>query len=314
MKPMRSSPEAVAGDGQKLGHTSPKLFKCPEPDCGKAFTRRFNLQSHELVHSNLRPFKCELCNRTFRRKFDQRRHMQSVHMETGSKPYTCDLCGLGFTRSDTLRRHRSLEAMRKRYEKRESSREHSVGTDGETLESGSNNEDDENEIKYEDMGNLHRHHQSYYPYGPDPSYHNTGHMPWVGPSYLPSLSLPPPTHHYPVAPPRPRPPPPPPPPQLPSLSSSLQILPHLPSRRHLSPPSPSPSPHQTPNPKFPQLPSFLSAVQPSIPNQIRLPPPPATVPKHQGSRDLSRYHLSSSSSAPVSPRSQVPNRWHGMWR
>ncbi|KAI9099319.1 hypothetical protein DFS34DRAFT_566483, partial [Phlyctochytrium arcticum] len=72
--------------------------------CNKVFTRRFNLQSHELVHSNLRPFKCDLCDGSFRRKFDLRRHMRSLHT-AGSKPYTCELCGLGFTRSDTLRRH-----------------------------------------------------------------------------------------------------------------------------------------------------------------------------------------------------------------
>ncbi|KAJ3005481.1 hypothetical protein HKX48_000651, partial [Thoreauomyces humboldtii] len=81
--------------------------------CGKVFTRRFNLQSHELVHSDLRPFSCDICTATFRRKFDLRRHMRSLHNQ-GDKPYTCDLCGLGFTRSDTLRRHRELEAVRGR--------------------------------------------------------------------------------------------------------------------------------------------------------------------------------------------------------
>ncbi|KAI8586362.1 hypothetical protein BDZ88DRAFT_387648, partial [Geranomyces variabilis] len=75
------------------------------PGCNKVFTRRFNLQSHRLVHSDLRPFTCDVCDATFRRKFDLRRHMRSLHAD-GTKPFVCELCGLGFTRSDTLRRHR----------------------------------------------------------------------------------------------------------------------------------------------------------------------------------------------------------------
>ncbi|KAI8837109.1 hypothetical protein BC829DRAFT_355023, partial [Chytridium lagenaria] len=71
--------------------------------CGKTFTRRFNLRSHALVHSEQRPFACSHCSVTFRRKHDLQRHTRSLH--SGSRPWTCNFCHLGFARSDALRRH-----------------------------------------------------------------------------------------------------------------------------------------------------------------------------------------------------------------
>ena len=35
------------------------ILKCPEPNCNKVFTRAYNLKSHQLSHSGVRPFKCK---------------------------------------------------------------------------------------------------------------------------------------------------------------------------------------------------------------------------------------------------------------
>ncbi|RKO97427.1 hypothetical protein CXG81DRAFT_2499, partial [Caulochytrium protostelioides] len=71
--------------------------------CGKTFTRRFNLQSHELVHSETRPFSCKQCTFSFRRKHDLDRHTRSLH--TAVRSFICPKCQHPFARSDALRRH-----------------------------------------------------------------------------------------------------------------------------------------------------------------------------------------------------------------
>ncbi|ORX88233.1 hypothetical protein BCR32DRAFT_197157, partial [Anaeromyces robustus] len=78
------------------------LLKCPEPNCNKVFTRAYNLKSHQLSHSGVRPFKCKTCQTSFVRKHDLKRHER---LHTGVKPYVCSVCQRGFYRSDALSRH-----------------------------------------------------------------------------------------------------------------------------------------------------------------------------------------------------------------
>ncbi|KAI9137046.1 hypothetical protein BKA69DRAFT_1016896, partial [Paraphysoderma sedebokerense] len=47
--------------------------------CDKVFHKRYNLTSHMVSHSNLRPFKCVPCGRLFARKHDCVRHVKTVH-------------------------------------------------------------------------------------------------------------------------------------------------------------------------------------------------------------------------------------------
>ncbi|KAJ3360675.1 hypothetical protein GGF32_008070 [Allomyces javanicus] len=51
-----------------------------------------------------RIWKCELCDKGFRRKADQIRH---TRIHTGDKPYSCSVCGEAFARQDALRRHQN---------------------------------------------------------------------------------------------------------------------------------------------------------------------------------------------------------------
>jgi len=43
-----------------LHHTASmsSSLKCPEPNCNKVFTRAYNLKSHQLSHSGVRPYQC----------------------------------------------------------------------------------------------------------------------------------------------------------------------------------------------------------------------------------------------------------------
>lgn len=63
--------------------------------------RRGRKQS--LTEDPSKAFKCELCNRRFRRQEHLKRHYRSLH--TSDKPFECDDCGKKFSRSDNLAQH-----------------------------------------------------------------------------------------------------------------------------------------------------------------------------------------------------------------
>ncbi|KAI8812282.1 hypothetical protein BJ742DRAFT_673740 [Cladochytrium replicatum] len=86
------------------------MYCCPFEGCGKMFTRRYNLQSHLMVHSGERPYKCPSCGASFSRQHDLRRHVRSLHSE--DRPHHCHHCNLSFARSDALKRHLASEAKR----------------------------------------------------------------------------------------------------------------------------------------------------------------------------------------------------------
>ncbi|KAI9025621.1 A designed zinc finger protein bound To Dna, partial [Hyaloraphidium curvatum] len=77
-------------------------FACPM--CGKRFTRRFNLHSHQLSHNGLRPYSCTHpgCDKSFARKHDLKRHAK-LH---GEKEFACPRCGGRFARGDAMERHK----------------------------------------------------------------------------------------------------------------------------------------------------------------------------------------------------------------
>ncbi|KAF9130929.1 hypothetical protein BGW39_002457 [Mortierella sp. 14UC] len=87
--------------------TAGRRFACEHPGCGRAFTRLYNLHSHERTHNPnaARPFACEEpnCVRSFTRKHDLQRHQTSVHL--GQRRFRCDTCNKMFSRLDGLRRH-----------------------------------------------------------------------------------------------------------------------------------------------------------------------------------------------------------------
>ena len=49
-----------------------------------------------------KPFKCELCSYSTRRKNNLKAHMRT---HSGTKPYRCDECGLTFTHKSYLQKH-----------------------------------------------------------------------------------------------------------------------------------------------------------------------------------------------------------------
>ena len=54
------------------------------------------------THLRLRPFKCDVCSRTFARKSHLANH-SFIH--TGEKPFVCHLCDYRCSRKSHLNRH-----------------------------------------------------------------------------------------------------------------------------------------------------------------------------------------------------------------
>ncbi|XP_041824877.1 endothelial zinc finger protein induced by tumor necrosis factor alpha-like isoform X2 [Melanotaenia boesemani] len=120
--------------GRRRSVSSSSVFPCSV--CSKVFKFRSLLASHALIHSEVRPFACDFCSRTFRRLSHLKRHREVVHangarlpesfichicgkdkkcrsqlarhviIHTGERPYACELCPARFNRHGNLQQHK----------------------------------------------------------------------------------------------------------------------------------------------------------------------------------------------------------------
>lgn len=83
------------------GPDESRVFTCTYKNCGKKFTRRYNVRSHIQTHLSDRPFSCSYCPKSFVRQHDLNRHVKS-HLV--SKHCRCK-CGKEFTRVEGYKKH-----------------------------------------------------------------------------------------------------------------------------------------------------------------------------------------------------------------
>ena len=81
--------------------SSPNVFVCWI--CGLDLQKSLQFEEHMVEqHSVDKPYRCEDCGVTFKRKAHLDRHRR-IHLPT--RPYQCGICGKGFTRNEHVRRH-----------------------------------------------------------------------------------------------------------------------------------------------------------------------------------------------------------------
>ncbi|KAM4616038.1 uncharacterized protein znf366 [Polymixia lowei] len=83
-----------------LGHSGIKPHGCHL--CGKLFKQLSHLHTHLLTHQGMRPHKCQVCHKAFTQTSHLKRHMMQ-HSDV--KPYSCGVCGRGFAYPSELRAH-----------------------------------------------------------------------------------------------------------------------------------------------------------------------------------------------------------------
>ena len=76
----------------------PSKVQCPT--CEKWFLSAWNLKKHQVVHSDVRPFICNLCGKSFKRPKDLNGHKMNCKPE-----HECDICGNKFPEKSLLLEH-----------------------------------------------------------------------------------------------------------------------------------------------------------------------------------------------------------------
>ena len=85
------------------GATFKKPISCSK--CGKLFTSRNNLNTHEKIHTGEKPFACSKCDK----KFSQTSHLNKhERIHTDEKPFSCSKCDYKCKASGDLKTHERI--------------------------------------------------------------------------------------------------------------------------------------------------------------------------------------------------------------
>lgn len=83
-----------------------KIFECSI--CGKQCRDRKNIRQHLIIHLDKRPFTCTPCNFSFKRRWQLRKHNETVHKKEKSKKFLCKICSWVGKSKEKLEAHKRL--------------------------------------------------------------------------------------------------------------------------------------------------------------------------------------------------------------
>ena len=85
----------------KRTHQGIKPFRCCI--CFKTFNEKGNLKTHLMFHSSERNFKCLHCNKAYKTKHHLKEHVEIFHEKI--KRFKCDICNCSFGKHSHLNAH-----------------------------------------------------------------------------------------------------------------------------------------------------------------------------------------------------------------
>ena len=89
----------------KVVHTAIRSYKCEK--CDKTFTTSYYLKIHTTrVHDNVRNHKCDQCDKAFKSITELKTHVKIVH--EGIKKFQCELCSYAGGKGHNLKSHMKL--------------------------------------------------------------------------------------------------------------------------------------------------------------------------------------------------------------
>ncbi|KAL8566492.1 hypothetical protein ACOMHN_012311 [Nucella lapillus] len=96
----------------ELTHSDVKPFNCSKCQCG--FNTRSQLQRHEVKHSEVKkPFSCDKCGKTFTSEMGVRNHIRTIHLNR--RPFGCDVCKKRFSARNVLLAHKRIHSDERPY-------------------------------------------------------------------------------------------------------------------------------------------------------------------------------------------------------
>ena len=86
----------------RRNHCTRKPIACSVIGCDKKLSDRGGLAQHSRIHSGEKPFKCDMCQTTFRKPDHLRKHKK---LHTGERPYVCQHCSKSFIQKINMKIH-----------------------------------------------------------------------------------------------------------------------------------------------------------------------------------------------------------------